>query len=349
MANDLMRGRQTVAPLTNKSGGGVVAGDVVILSSGTASSFTTTTSAAQADDWVGVAQETIANDASGRILQFGYAPIVNLASSASLGDYLRTHTVAKQAQRFGTSGVGDFGQVLGTGTSPAAIIWGHPTQSTGGGSGSITIEEIDGTPTGSFDTLKFPNGTLTDNMDSSATFTPASGTTPGLVKIDETIIAGSSVASITIGSIPGTYRDLEIRITGRGTTAATSVAISLIFNADTGANYGFEQTFFSNTSVGAAGTGSATSMGIASLTGATAPANTPGVIRITVFDYARTQWFKNALIECYTDRAASAAGQVMETFGGAWRSTAAVTAFTVTPSAGNLAIGTVVSLYGIGG
>ena len=40
MANDLMRGRQVVVPLTNKSGGAVVAGDVVIVSSGTAAAFT---------------------------------------------------------------------------------------------------------------------------------------------------------------------------------------------------------------------------------------------------------------------------------------------------------------------
>ncbi len=137
MANDLLRGRQTAAALTNKSGGGVIAGDVVILSSGTADSFTTTSSAAQTADWVGVALETIADNATGRVCLFGKVPLINLASSASLGDYLRTHTVAKQAQRFGTTGAGDFGQVLGTGTTPAAIIWGRPDQ------GSASISALD--------------------------------------------------------------------------------------------------------------------------------------------------------------------------------------------------------------
>lgn len=163
MANDLVRGRQTVAYLVNKSGGGVVAGDVVILGSATASSFITTTSAAQIADWVGVALETIANDASGRVCLFGYVPMVNLASSASLGDYLRTHTVAKQAQRFATTGAGDFGQVLGTGIAPPAIIWARPDQGASGGA-ALTVQEVDGTPSDTAVTIiRVPNGSLTDN------------------------------------------------------------------------------------------------------------------------------------------------------------------------------------------
>lgn len=172
MANDLLRGRQTVAPLTNKSGGGVVAGDVVILDSANASSFTTTSSAAQTADWVGVALETIANNSTGRVVLFGYAPIVNLASSASLGDYLRTHSVAKQAQRFSSTGAGDFGQVLGTGTTPAAIIWARPDQGTAG----IRIDEADTSPDVSNITrITVSNGTLTDNGSGHVTLTTGGG------------------------------------------------------------------------------------------------------------------------------------------------------------------------------
>lgn len=42
------------------------------------------------------------------------------------------------------------------------------------------IEEEDGSPTGQFSTLKFPNSTLTDNGDGTATYTPAAsgGSTP---------------------------------------------------------------------------------------------------------------------------------------------------------------------------
>lgn len=142
MPNDLMRGRQTVVSLTNKSGSGVVAGDVVILSSSTAGAFTTTASASQVADWCGVALETIANDSAGRVCLFGYVPIINLSASAALGDYVYTHTVAKQATPSGTDTLGSFGQVLGTGATPAAILWGRPTQNTASESAPSNAEYV---------------------------------------------------------------------------------------------------------------------------------------------------------------------------------------------------------------
>src|SRR3954463_1026218 len=89
-------GRRIVVPLTNKSGGGVIAGDVVIIDTSNDSAFTTTTSAAFTGG-VGVAQETIANNATGRVLIAGYAALVNVSASVTRGQYGTTHTVAKQA------------------------------------------------------------------------------------------------------------------------------------------------------------------------------------------------------------------------------------------------------------
>jgi len=145
--------RTEVALLTNKSGGSVAQGDTVILDSSTATSFTTTTSASQEDDLVGVVLEPngIANNAAGLVALAGYVPKITLASSASLGDYVYTHTVAKQAQRSGTKSTGAFGQVLSTGTSPAAILFGGlPKQSA---SSSLDINGLseDTSPDGTAD------------------------------------------------------------------------------------------------------------------------------------------------------------------------------------------------------
>lgn len=135
MANlDIIRGRQVVIPLTNKSGGGVIAGDVVIVDTSNNASFTTTTSASYAGQ-IGIAQETIANATSGRILISGYAPLVNVNASQSRGNYLFTHTVAKQASGSATVAVGAFGYVLTSGTTPDAIIFGLTFQA---GSGTVT-------------------------------------------------------------------------------------------------------------------------------------------------------------------------------------------------------------------
>ncbi len=116
-------GRQVVVPLTNKSGGSVAAGDVVIVDTTNNDAFTTTTSGAFTGG-VGIAQETIANNATGRVLLSGYAALVNVNASVTRGNYVKTHTVVKQGTDAGSSRVtGTFGQFLTGGTTPDAIIW----------------------------------------------------------------------------------------------------------------------------------------------------------------------------------------------------------------------------------
>ncbi len=135
MANlDIIRGRQLVATLTNKSGGSVAAGDVVVVDTTTDESFTTTTTALL-ERSIGIAQETIANNASGRVLLSGYAPLVNVAASVTRGHYLSTSAVAKQATGAATRAAGAFGQFLKTSATPSAWIWGAADQTGGAGGG----------------------------------------------------------------------------------------------------------------------------------------------------------------------------------------------------------------------
>jgi uncharacterized Zn-binding protein involved in type VI secretion len=129
-------GRQVVLPLANKSGGGVIAGDVVVIDTGNNDAFTTTTSAA-VTNVVGIAQETIANNATGRVLLSGYAALVLVNASVTRGNYGATHTVAKQAADAGASRTaGTFCKFLTGGTTPDAVVFGSDLG--GGGSGSIT-------------------------------------------------------------------------------------------------------------------------------------------------------------------------------------------------------------------
>jgi hypothetical protein len=132
--------RITQAVLTNKSGGSVALGDVVIIDSSTASSFTTTTTSPFLNGVIGVVIEPngIASNAAGMVAFAGPVPQINLSGSASLGDLFKTHTVAKQAVRHAAGIVaGDFGVVLGTGTTPPALLWGLPAGATGAGSGDF--------------------------------------------------------------------------------------------------------------------------------------------------------------------------------------------------------------------
>lgn len=137
---DIIRGRQVVVPLTNRSGGSVAAGDVVVVGDGTNDKcFTTTTTASFNSRSVGIAQETIANGSEGRVLLMGYSPIVNSAASLTRDHFLYTSTTAKEATGSATRTAGAFGQVLETATDPEAIIWGLPelTDDTGAGGGFV--------------------------------------------------------------------------------------------------------------------------------------------------------------------------------------------------------------------
>ncbi len=116
-------GHALVNGITNKSGGGVVLGDVVILDTANDNAFTTTTSASTTAI-VGVAQETIANNATGRVQFGGYTALVNVNASVTRGHYGVTHTVAKQAADGGASRTtGTFVFFETGGTTPAGWVF----------------------------------------------------------------------------------------------------------------------------------------------------------------------------------------------------------------------------------
>lgn len=136
MSNNSL-GRTEQAILTNKSGGSLAQGDVVIVDSANAAAVTTTTTSGFINGRIGVVLEPngIANNDLGMIAFSGYVPKINLSSSASLGDLVKTHTVAKQGVRHAApAAAGDFAQVLGTGTSPAALLFGSVLQAAFDGS-----------------------------------------------------------------------------------------------------------------------------------------------------------------------------------------------------------------------
>lgn len=116
-------GQKIVVPLTNKSGGSVALGDVVVVDTTNNDAFTTTTSASTTNV-VGVAMETIANNAAGRVCLQGYISLVNVNASVTRGNYGVTHTVAKQATDGGSSRTGGtFCKFLTGGTTPDAIVF----------------------------------------------------------------------------------------------------------------------------------------------------------------------------------------------------------------------------------
>lgn len=345
MANDSIRGRQVVLRLTNKSGGGLVEGDVVIVDSTTAASVTTTTTAGLATDAVGVALETIAGDAIGRICISGYVPKINLSGAASLGDTLTTHTVAKQAAPSGTRGAGTFGEVLGTGTTPAALLWGVPDSSSAGGSIAT-------------DTIWDAAGDLVQGTGSNTAGRLAIGTANQLLRVNAgaTAVEWASVGRVFIAektptnttaqwtSIPNTYTHLVIEYIARADKAAsTTETMNLYFNGDTTvtnyyytACYALDASAFGNE-------GDSPLVGV--IPAVSSAANDAGVGSIWIPYYKATTFNKAALTTSTERRTASTqSARITSIF---WEATTAISQIDIITAGSNFIAGSTFRLYGV--
>lgn len=238
MAN--VYGRQVIVPLTNKSGGGVIAGDVVILDSSNNDAFTTTTSAGVTTP-IGVAQETIANNATGRVLVEGYAALVNVNASVTRLHYGKTHTVAKQATDAGASRVaGTFCCFLSSGTTPDALVYpvdlagaaltnpmtnvgdiiyggssGTPTRLADVATGSVLISGgVNTAPAWGYPTLTVTEATLSGNVTMTTSGTLYDG--PSMTLAAGTYILDGQIA-INPGTLVGGFAFLYGRIDSGGT------------------------------------------------------------------------------------------------------------------------------------
>lgn len=203
--SNISLGRTEQAILTNKSGGTLAQGDVVIVDSSTAASVTTTTTGAYANGRIGVVLEPagIASNAAGMIAFSGYVPKINLASSASLGDLVKTHTVAKQGTPHAApSAGGDFAQVLGTGTTPAALLFGSPLS---GARALIGTSSPSGTGTVSFTGIPSIYSKLT--IEYAARGTAAAGSVSMDITVNNDTTDGNYRRTITTVYAAGTTGD----------------------------------------------------------------------------------------------------------------------------------------------
>lgn len=169
----------------------------------------------------------------------------------------------------------------------------------------------------------------------------------GLFLISSTTTT-SSAASVTFSSIPATYKDLILNVTGRSNDAGSSVVNLVIqINGDTAGNYDAE--LFSRN--GAGGTGDAggvaqTSLQIGGLPQASVVAGAVGSAEIVLPDYKGTTFHKSAVGTAMLKLSTATSGQNIYVVGGSWRSTAAISSILVKTASGTLTDGTVASLYG---
>lgn len=174
-----------------------------------------------------------------------------------------------------------------------------------------------------------------------------SGGSGALVLITETVTSGSqSLVSFT--SVPNTYRDLMVRVRGRGTTALLAVDLSLRFNNDSGSNYDSLWSDITTAGVSSFTSIAATNIFAGSISAASAPSNAADLVVMQIGDYRGTTFQKAVLIN-HTDKqntTTGANGLKQRQISGWWRSTSAITQVDVSTGAGGFVDGTVVSLYG---
>ncbi len=166
---------------------------------------------------------------------------------------------------------------------------------------------------------------------------------------DLTLISRQTISvatpTITFSAIPGTYRDLLLSTTIRGTHNAASTELHVTFNGDTGANY----DSFRNNTFGAAVTYGGTYMDVAAISAATSPANTPSQDEYVIANYVSTTFHKVITGNGGFKLANSGGGNINgEAITGYWRNTAAITQIDLNLTADNFEVGTDVALYGRG-
>lgn len=240
--------RTVVAILTNKSGGDLAYGDVVILNNTDANGFTTTTTAGLSTRGLGVIQDVngIANNASGMVAVGGWVAQINLNTASTVGQFIKTHTVAGQGTPHSSPQVeGDFAVALTASATPAAVLFGSPNGPSSGGGGDVTaVGTLDADTVilgdGSTDVKSLANGTagqvLTMNGGATAPeWATPSGGGGGLVLVEQHTASNSASLDFTTG-ITSTYDDYVIRYTNL-LPQTSAQALRMQFSTDGGANY----------------------------------------------------------------------------------------------------------------
>jgi hypothetical protein len=133
----------------------------------------------------------------------------------------------------------------------------------------------------------------------------------------------SAVTSVTFSSIPQTYTDLSLVISGRSNFAAYYGGGTLRFNGDTGGNYSYKR-IYGDTSVGSTG-GTTTGIIDWDVNGAPTTANTFGNTQIYIPNYTGSN-YKSCSLN-YTVENNSADG-INGMVAGLWSNTSAITSVT---------------------
>lgn len=185
------------------------------------------------------------------------------------------------------------------------------------------------------------NDWLTGDVPSAAEYRKSMGCV-----FDSTL--GVAASTIVASSLPTTYAHMRAMLFLRGDNASTTVGLSVRMNADSGANYNYQQILANNATVTASAAVAATSASLPPFPAANAPAFIYTAITLDLLNYGNSIRFKTFLATGWMETADTAAGQFAQTNGGVWKATAAINSLTFISAAGNFDAGSRVSVYVMG-
>lgn len=169
------------------------------------------------------------------------------------------------------------------------------------------------------------------------------------VKVADTTLSAAA-ATIDFSSIPSHYAHLMFIAYLRGDTAATQINVDLRFNNDSSALYDSSVfTVRDPSTVGTLAAVGATALTCAHAPAASAPANAFTPVQILIPHYTNAANHKTVDSRFGMRLSTLVTGQYAGAGQGTWTAVAAVNRVTLLPSAGNFAIGSRVTLYGLPG
>lgn len=276
------------------------------------------------------------------------ATVLRALDPVSLAELWNSGTSLPNAPKFLTPTIAN-GKVY-ISTLSGVTVFGIPAPSSGGGS-SIKVNGVTIVSTNLNNTTPAAPGGNTnvtwqaDGSGNVSGYVPSGGGAPGMVQLAQQILA-SPAATVTFSSISAAYSNLVLTIAARSATSANSDDVYMQLNGDTTATY--SRSYVGNT-VSTVFNGSQSAVAkatIFSVTAANSPANTAGMARVELFDYARTVWQKQAVVQNVSPLGTTASMVVLSE-GFNWASTAAINAILFgTVSGANFLTGSVFTLYG---
>jgi hypothetical protein len=162
------------------------------------------------------------------------------------------------------------------------------------------------------------------------------------IKIASVTVGSGGASTIDFTSIPSTYTDLFLKISGRNTQPSS--ILYLTFNGST-SGYSYRRLYGNGSSAASDSASSTSSIAFIAFQVSTYTANTFSSSEVYVPNYAGSN-HKSVSIDEVTENNATLSVAALDA--GLWANTAAITSITLTPdSSGNFAQYSTATLYGI--